>query len=252
MYEQYRQTDQIWLSGIPAQWQMNKIKHIFSERVEKGYPNEPLLVSSQNMGVVPKAVYGSRTVEAQKDLHLLKLVRKGDFVISLRAFQGGIEYAHYQGIISPAYTIMINNGNIVSAYFKYLAKSSPFIDLLRLCVTRIREGQNIDYNRLKNFKIPIPPRAEQDQMVRFLDWKVSEINKMIPASAVTTGNAIAKSQSLLARKIMLLQELKTRLIADTVTGKINVRNIEIPEYEFVGEEAQAEEELDMEGSDNGE
>ena len=65
-------------------------KHLFSERSEKGYPNEPLLVASQNMGVVPKNVYGNRTVEAQKDLHLLKLVRVGDFVISLRSFQGGL------------------------------------------------------------------------------------------------------------------------------------------------------------------
>ena len=179
MYEQYKKIDQVWLPHIPAQWKVEKIKHLFAERVEKGYPHELLLVSSQSMGVVPKSVYGNRTVEAQKDLHLLKLVRKGDFVISLRAFQGGIEYAYYQGIISPAYTIMVNKGNIVSPYFKYLAKSSVFIDLLRLCVTGIREGQNIDYNRLKNFKIPVPPRTEQDQIVRFLDWKVSAINRLI-------------------------------------------------------------------------
>lgn len=178
-YLKYKQTDQLWLSSIPSHWDSKKIKHLFSERVEKGYPDEPLLVSSQNMGVVPKNVYGNRTVEAQKDLHLLKLVRKGDFVISLRAFQGGIEYAYYQGIISPAYTIMISNGEMDSSYFKYLAKSARFIELLRLCVTGIREGQNIDYQRLKNYKIPVPPRDEQEQIVRFLDWKVSAINRLI-------------------------------------------------------------------------
>ena len=106
------------------------------------------------------------------------------------------------------------------------------------------------YSEMKSILLPIPPLTEQDQIVRFLDWKVSEINRMIPVSAVTTGNAIAKSKSLLARKIMLLQELKIRLIADTVTGKIDVRNIEIPDYEFVGEESQAEEEIDAEGSEN--
>lgn len=229
MYEKYKPTDQIWLLNIPIHWKAEKIKHLFSERIEKGYPQEPLLVSSQNMGVVPKNVYGNRTVEAQKDLHLLKLVKKGDFVISLRAFQGGIEYAYYQGIISQAYTIMVNKGNINSFYFKYLAKSSIFIDLLRLCVTGIREGQNIDYNRLKNFKLPIPPRAEQDQIVRFLDWKVSAINRLIPVGAITTGNAIAKSKSFLARKIILLQELKTCLIVDVVTGKIDIRDVKIPD-----------------------
>lgn len=80
------------------------------------------------MGVVPKDVYGNRTVEAQKNLHLLKLVKAGDFVISLRSFQGGIEYAYYQGIISPAYTIMEPKEEINPGYFRHLAKSRLFID----------------------------------------------------------------------------------------------------------------------------
>ncbi len=178
-YPEYKKTEQLWIPLAPVNWEIIKIKYLFQERVEKGFPNETLLVSSQNMGVVPKAVYGNRTVEAQKDLHLLKLVRKGDFVISLRSFQGGIEYAYYQGIISPAYTIMVNNGLVISNYFKYLAKSQRFIELLQMCVTGIREGQNIDYKKLKNHYIPVPPRDEQDQIVRFLDWKVSEINRLI-------------------------------------------------------------------------
>lgn len=178
-YSTHTQFLDIWISKIPAHWQAHKMKHLFSERSEKGYPNEPLLVASQNMGVVPKNVYGNRTVEAQKDLHLLKLVRVGDFVISLRSFQGGLEYAYYQGIISPAYTILIPHEPMSGSYFRYLAKSKPFIGLLTLCVTGIREGQNIDYAKLKNHLLPVPPREEQDQIVRFLDWKVSNINKLI-------------------------------------------------------------------------
>lgn len=178
-YSTHTQFLDIWISKIPAHWQAHKMKHLFSERSEKGYPNEPLLVASQNMGVVPKNVYGNRTVEAQKDLHLLKLVRVGDFVISLRSFQGGLEYAYYQGIISPAYTILIPHEPMSGSYFRYLAKSKPFIGLLALCVTGIREGQNIDYAKLKNHLLPVPPREEQDQIVRFLDWKVSGINRLI-------------------------------------------------------------------------
>ena len=179
IYPDYKSIDQLWLEEIPGEWQTIKIKYAFEERSEKGYPDEPLLVASQNMGVVPKSLYGNRTVEAQKDIHLLKLVRIGDFVISLRSFQGGIEYAYYQGIISPAYTIMVSKGILTSGYFRYLAKSHSFIELLKSCVTGIREGQNIDYSKLKNYRIPVPPRPEQDQIVRFLDWKVSSINKLI-------------------------------------------------------------------------
>ena len=204
-YEKYKKTNQIWLNLLPEHWESRKIKYLFSERSEKGFQNEQLLVSSQSMGVVPKTVYGNRTVEAQKDLHLLKLVKKGDFVISLRSFQGGIEYAYYQGIISPAYTIMINNGDIEPAYFRYLAKSQRFIELLQMCVTGIREGQNIDYRKLKNYSIPVPPRTEQDQIVRFLDWKVSCINKLI---------ATKKKQ------IVFLGDLKKAVITQAVTKGI--------------------------------
>lgn len=180
-YEAYDGFLDIWVNEIPAHWETHKMKYLFHERSEKGYPDEPLLVASQNMGVVPKKVYGNRTVEAQKDLHLLKLVRVGDFVISLRSFQGGLEYAYYQGIISPAYTVLTPHEPITAGYFRYLAKSKLFIGLLTLCVTGIREGQNIDYEKLRNHSLPVPPRTEQDQIVRYLDWQVSKINRLIAA-----------------------------------------------------------------------
>ena len=193
-----------WYGKLPEGWEMRKIKFLFSERIQKGFPNEPLLVASQNMGVVPKDVYGSRTVEAMKDLHLLKLVETGDFVISLRSFQGGIEYAYYKGIISPAYTVMKPNDNIHSGYFRYLSKSKIFIELLQLCVTGIREGQNIDYARLKNESIPLPPLPVQTEIVRYLDGKVSQINKLIEAKR---------------QEISLLQDYKRGLIDEELSFK---------------------------------
>lgn len=206
IYPDYKSIDQLWLEEIPGEWQTIKIKYAFEERSEKGYPDEPLLVASQNMGVVPKSLYGNRTVEAQKDLHLLKLVRIGDFVISLRSFQGGIEYAYYQGIISPAYTIMVSKGILTSGYFRYLAKSHSFIELLKSCVTGIREGQNIDYLKLKNYRIPVPSCPEQDQIVRFLDWKVSSINKLI---------------NIKRKEIIELKSLKRSVVNHVVTHGLN-------------------------------
>ncbi len=204
-YPNYEATSENWLSTIPKHWDFIKMKYLFDERSQKGFPNEPLLVASQSMGVVPKNVYGQRTVEASKDLHLLKLVKKDDFVISLRSFQGGIEKAYYQGIISPAYTILISNGLEID-YFKYLGKSQVFVHLLQSCVTGIREGQNIDYKVLKNKKIPVPPRPEQDQIVRFLDWKVSEINRLI---------------NIKKKEIANLTELKKTVVNDAVTHGLN-------------------------------
>lgn len=201
-YAKYKPIPELWITQIPENWSYRKIKFLFNERSEKGYLDEPLLVASQNMGVVPKDVYGNRTVEAQKNLHLLKLVKVGDFVISLRSFQGGIEYAYYQGIISPAYTVMEPKEEINPSYFRHLAKSRLFIELLQMCVTGIREGQNIDYSKLKNHLIPVPPEEEQDQIVRFLDWKLAKVNKLIRAKK---------------KQIALLNEQKQVIINNAVT-----------------------------------
>lgn len=201
-YGKYKRTDEFWLPQLPTHWSFQKVKRLFNERIEKGHPDKPLLAATQNKGVVLKKDYGSRTVEATKDLHLLKLVRSGDFVISLRSFQGGIEYAHVEGIISPAYTVMIPSLKVVPGYFKYFAKIPCFLDLLKVCVTGIREGQNIDYKKLREHFIPIPPREEQDQIVRYLDAKVSKINKLIRIKE---------------KQIALLKEKKQAIINQAVT-----------------------------------
>lgn len=215
-YASYKEVDEIWIHDVPAHWETIKIKRLFGERVEKGYPDEPLLAATQNMGVVPKSVYGQRTVEATKDLDLLKLVRKGDFVISLRSFQGGIELAHYQGIISPAYTILIPKG-ITTEYFKHLAKSKVFIELLQQCVTGIREGQNIDYSKLRGIRIPVPPVEEQLRIAAYLD----SIDARIDARM---------------KEIELLRKYKETISSDIVTGKLDICHVDIPKYDFVCDE----------------
>ncbi len=231
-YESYKKIDEYWLASIPSHWKAVKIKFLFEERSEKGYPDEPMLAATQNMGVVPKNVYGQRTVEATKDLELLKLVKKDDFVISLRSFQGGIERAYYQGIISPAYTIMVPHGISVN-YFKHLAKSKAFINLLQSCVTGIREGQNIDYRILKNIRIPVPPIDEQEQIAKYLDCINTRINARI-------------------KEISLLKEYRDSIMSGIVTGETDIRNIEIPDYEFIEEEMGVFENAEItEGEDDG-
>lgn len=178
-FNKLKRTDAIWLPNVPEHWEMVKVRHLFKESTKKGFPHEPLLVASQKDGVVSKDAYGKRTVEATKDLHNLKLVEQGDFVISLRSFQGGIEFAHERGIISPAYTIIKETRQIEKRYFKNLFKSPPFISLMTLCVKGIREGQNIDYPTFKNEYLPFPPIDEQQAIAAYLDKKNIEIDQFI-------------------------------------------------------------------------
>lgn len=200
---------------------MRKIKHIFRERNETGHPKEKLLVASQDKGVVSKKEYGLRTVEATKNLHLLKLVNVGDFVISLRSFQGGIEYAWTRGIISPAYTVLIPDIHNPH-YLRYLLKCNLFKELLRNCVTGIREGQNIDYKKLQEHYIPIPPPEEQDLIIKYID-NLSVINELIGFRPLPV-QIVEHNTGLLIQKINFLKLLRTRLISDAVTGAIDVRD----------------------------
>ena len=178
-YSAYKPSGIDWLGNLPAHWNTRRLKTILTERVEKGFPDEPLLAATQAKGVVRKEQYENRTVLALKDLHLLKLVDVGDFVISLRSFQGGIEYAYERGIISPAYTVLSPISRSVSGYLTRLFKSKPFISNLSLHVTGIREGQNIDYGRLRTSYVPVPPLDEQAAIAHYLDRADYRIRRAI-------------------------------------------------------------------------
>ena len=205
-YPTYKSTSIPWLPQMPEHWDALKAKHIFKERSEKGYPDEPLLAATQTKGVVRKEEYETRTVTAQKDFHLLKLVKEEDFVISLRSFQGGIEYAYHRGIISPAYTIFYERNKVPvnKAFYRHLFKSHPFINSLTLFVTGIREGQNIDYAEFKDSLLPFPPLPEQTAIANYLDAKTEQINRFI-----------AKKEKL----IVLLKEQKQAVINELLEDK---------------------------------
>ena len=97
-YSAYKDSGVSWLGEVPAHWDIRRTKTLLAERSEKGFPNEPLLAATQTKGVVRKEHYENRTVLALKDLHLLKVVHVGDFVISLRSFQGGTAGSSMRGI----------------------------------------------------------------------------------------------------------------------------------------------------------
>jgi type I restriction enzyme S subunit len=149
-----------------------------------------------------------RTVEANvSDLNTFKLVKENNFVISLRSFEGGIEYSAYRGIISPAYTIMESLQDIDFRYFKFLFKSNIFIQALNIYKTGIREGQNISFVKFKDDFLPLPPKDEQEQIAEYIETQTAKIDKAIELQQ----NYIAK-----------LKEYKASLIDSVVTGKVRV------------------------------
>ncbi|RJP85196.1 MAG: restriction endonuclease subunit S [Desulfobacteraceae bacterium] len=200
-YPEYKESGLPWLGQMPGHWAQRRMKFLFRERVQKGFPDEPLLAATQSKGVVRKEDYGTRTVTAMKDFHLLKLVVKGDFVISLRSFQGGLEVAHCRGIISPAYTVLEPRSEALNGYYSRFFKSPDFISSLTLFVTGIREGQNIDYERLSRAYMPLPPLDEQLAIGRFLDWATGRLTRTIRAKRKVVALLNEQKQAIIHRAV---------------------------------------------------
>lgn len=205
-------------AAFPEHWKSIKARCIFSERIEKGHTEDELLAVTQDKGVVFKKDCDSHYVQPS-NFESQKLVYPGDFIISLRSFQGGIEHSRIKGLVSAAYTVMELNPSYsrIEEYYGFLFKSKPFIQYLNSCVNDIRDGKKIGYKDFRDCPLPIPP-------VRTLE-KINILRK-----------EYNKATEELNRCTSLLHELRTRLISDVVTGKIDVRSIEIPEYEFVDED----------------
>lgn len=105
-----------------------------------------------------------------------KLIKKDDFAISLRSFQGGIEYSRYQGLISPAYTVLRPKLKIDDEFYRHFFKSYLFIEkYLNIAVIGIRDGKQISIPDFMTVKIPYPSFEQQKQIAFVLNTARQEI-----------------------------------------------------------------------------
>lgn len=169
-----------WIGQIPKGWELRRAKTLFTQRNSKGNGIEVLLSPTQKYGVVPQSqLEGVVQVKEDTDLQMFKTVHKGDFVISLRSFQGGFEYSLYEGVCSPAYQVFYPTSPICDTYYRYLFKSQSFISKMNNLTVGIREGKNIQYVDFANSQIPVPPLAEQERIAAFLDAECAEIDAVL-------------------------------------------------------------------------
>ena len=230
-----------WLPKIPEHWNMVYSKQLFALRKDKAFPNDEQLTSSQKHGIISQKEFmeleGRRVTVVLTGNDILKHVEAGDFVISMRSFQGGLEYSRISGKISSAYVMLIPyTDKVCDEYFRWLFKSKSYIKALQGTSDLVRDGQALRYANFAKVALPLFAKEEQLQIARYLD----DVTATIDA-------AIEK----LRHELKLLNEYRTRLIADVVTGKVNVSDIEVPEIKVTTSEEIAEnlEDEDTEDSD---
>lgn len=201
-----------WVGEIPADWESTNPKALFSQRKEKAIPGERKLTSSQKYGIIYQDDYmdltGSRVVVVQKDFDILKHVEVGDFIISMRSFQGGLEYSTKTGSISSAYVMLTPNLNLVyPRFYRWLLKSEVYIRALQRTSNMVRDGQAIRYSNFAQIRLYTVPLQEQMEIADYLDEKCAMLDALIE-----------KKEKFVSE----IESYKKSLIYEYVTGKKEV------------------------------
>lgn len=207
-----KNTGVAWCPQIPEHWNVINPKALFSLRKDKAREGDRQLTASQKKGIMYQDEYmeseGVRVVVVQKDFDILKHVEPDDFVISMRSFQGGLEYSELSGCISSAYVMLIpNKEKVYSPFYKWFFKSSKYINAIQSTSNLVRDGQAMRYSNFAQVPLLDIPMEEQQKIAEYLSEKCAEIDALI-----------AKKEAFVEE----MEAYKKSLIYEYVTGKKEV------------------------------
>jgi type I restriction enzyme, S subunit len=201
-----------WLGNIPHHWEVRRAKYLYREVDERSTDgSEELLSVSHLTGVTPRS---------QKNITMFKaasyaghkLCRPGDLVVNtMWAWMGALGVSTHAGIISPAYAVYRprHPESVIGTYMDGLLRSGPYISNIICRSTGLRASRLRLYPE-EFFRLPIiqPPVQEQKQIIEATQVEASGLNS---------------TMARVEREIDLIREYRTRLVADVVTGKLDVR-----------------------------
>ena len=207
-YESYKHSGFEWLGEIPSHWDIKRNIGVFVERKESNQADMELLSVTINRGIIKQDEITAKKDGSNEDKSKYKVVRKNDLAYNkMRMWQGAIGASDYDGIVSPAYIVLRPRDALYSRYFHYLYRTEAFIaEANRHSYGLCLDMNSLRYEDFKTIYSPVPPNADVERIVNFLDQKTAEIDA-----------AIAKKQ----RLIELLQEQKSILINQAVTRGLN-------------------------------
>ncbi len=203
-----------WLGDIPTHWEAIKLRNLLQPISSRNRPELPLLSVVREEGIIIRDVddFEKNHNYIPDDLSNYKVVLKGQFAMNkMKAWQGSYGVSNFDGIVSPAYYVFQMLGSVLHHFFHVAIRSNAYVPFFTKASDGVRIGQwDLSIHRMKEIPFFIPPRDEQEKIVRFVEKRYLIINQAI-------SNA--------KREIDLIREYRTRLIADVVTGKVDVRGI---------------------------
>ncbi len=242
-YPEYKDSGVEWLGQVPAHWEVRRNAQLFVQRNETGFAQLPILEVSLRTGVRIRDLADGARKQVMSEREGYKRVRQGEVAYNMmRMWQGAVGIAPVDGLVSPAYIVAAPRSGVNAHYYVRLFTIPDYKSEIDRCSRGIVKDRNrLYWEDFKSMSSPYPPLPEQTAIVEYLDEQIAKIDR--------AGSAAR-------REIELLEEYRTRLIADVVTGKLDVRNVKLEEGSVndEGDEADwftGEENSEMEGSQDG-
>lgn len=152
-----------------SDWSYKYGNEIFDSISDKNHNSDlPILAITQEHGAIPRDKINYTVIATETSIASYKVVEVGDFIISLRSFQGGIEYSEHKGICSPAYVILRKAIDLHDDFFKYYFKTECFIRDLNKNIEGIRDGKMVSYKQFSELLLPLPSIDEQVRIAKCL------------------------------------------------------------------------------------
>ena len=163
------QKPKVRFKGFTDAWEQRKLGEVFKEYSEKNHIELPALTIIQGGGTVKRDESDRNLMYDKSNLSSYKMVKKDDFIVHLRSFEGGLEKASMDGIVSPAYHTF-QGENVDSRFYYPYFRSHEFIKKKLIPhVYGIRDGRSIDIEGMKTIEIPYISLKEQQLIGNYLD-----------------------------------------------------------------------------------
>jgi len=162
-----------------------RAEELFKNITDKNHPDETVLTIIQGKGTLPREQAGRNIHYDDASLSNYKKVEQGDYIIHLRSFEGGLEMANEDGIVSPAYTILRCKKPHSSLFYEAYFHTDEFINhVLSKSVEGIRDGRQISYEAFKWLGLPYCNASEQEkisQLFYTLNRRIEKQQQMVDA-----------------------------------------------------------------------
>lgn len=218
-----------WIGTIPQEWSISRLKTQVSLATSKKVRNDELYIGMENIQSWTGMYVCATSVDSEGICNVFE--NNNILFGKLRPYLAKVYLTNSNGVCSSEF-LVIRSFSGCMKYLFYVLLSYKFIDLVNSS-TYGAKMPRANWSFIGNCSIPVPPLKEQIKIVLYLDERC---------------NAIENIKSNIQNEVKLLYEYRTRLISDVVTGQIDVRDIEIPDYEYVEEESD-EETDETEGAD---